>query len=87
MELKDFLLWVVIGVVAGFLAGQAMKGQGFGFFGNLVIGIVGAVIGGWVFGAVGLRSTGFLGHVICAFVGAVLLVWIIGLVTKTKSKS
>ena len=84
MNLTDFLMWVGIGLVAGFLAGQVTKGKGFGLFGNLVVGIVGAVIGGVVFEAVGLAATGLLGRVICAFVGAVVLVWIVGLVSNSK---
>jgi uncharacterized membrane protein YeaQ/YmgE (transglycosylase-associated protein family) len=79
----DFLWFLIIGAVAGFLAGQAMRGGGFGLVGNLVVGIVGAVVGGFAFGALGLSAGGGLvGSLVTATVGAVLLLFIVGLVKK-----
>ena len=81
MELIWFLL---IGAAAGWLAGQFMKGRGFGVLGNIVVGIVGAVLGGFLFGALGVSvDTGLIGSLITAFVGAVVLLSIVGLIKKS----
>ena len=79
MHLLYFLL---IGLFAGFLAGIIMKGRGMGFLGNLVVGVVGAYIGGFLFRIIGLSAYGLLGNIIMATAGAVVLLWIIGLVKK-----
>ncbi len=69
------LLWfLLIGLVAGWLAGQLMKGGGYGLIGDLVLGVVGAFVGGWIFGALGISAGGFIGSLITATVGAVVLV-------------
>lgn len=69
----EFLWFALIGVCAGWLAGQLTKGTGFGLVGNLVVGVIGALLGGFVFQLVGLAATGLLGQLIVATVGAVLL--------------
>ena len=71
--------WIIIGVVAGWLAGKLMRGGGFGFLVNLLVGIAGAVIGGWVFGLLGIATGGIIGSLVTALVGAILLLWIISL--------
>ncbi len=78
------LLWfIVIGIVAGFLAGKMMKGKGFGLLINLLVGIGGALLGGWLFGILGLSfGGGLLGTLITAFLGAVILLFIINLIKK-----
>lgn len=73
------LWWIIIGAVAGWLAGTLMRGGGFGFIVNVLVGIAGAVIGGWVFGLLGIAAGGIIGSLITALVGAVLLLWIISL--------
>jgi uncharacterized membrane protein YeaQ/YmgE (transglycosylase-associated protein family) len=73
------LWWIIIGVIAGWLAGKLMRGGGFGFLINLLVGIVGAVIGGWVFGLLGIATGGIIGSLVTALVGAILLLWIISL--------
>lgn len=70
----EFLWFVLIGLAAGWLAGQLTKGGGFGLVGDLVIGVIGALLGGFLFGIVGLMPTSLLGSLITATVGAVLLV-------------
>ena len=77
-----FVWFLIIGAIAGWLAGQIMKGRGFGLLGNLVIGIVGAFIGGFLFRLVGLAAYGLLGSLIMALVGAIVLLWIVGLMKK-----
>lgn len=73
------LWWIIIGAVAGWLAGTLMRGGGFGFIVNVLVGIAGAVIGGWVFGLLGIAAGGIMGSLVTALVGAVLLLWIISL--------
>jgi|ERR1700691_2526218 uncharacterized membrane protein YeaQ/YmgE (transglycosylase-associated protein family) len=66
--------WILIGLLAGWLAGVVTRGRGFGCLADIVIGLVGAVIGGWVFSKLGITAFGFFGSVAAATVGAVLLV-------------
>jgi len=81
--LGNLLWWCIVGLIAGFLAGKVMKGGGFGVVMDIVIGIVGAMIGGWVFGLVGIfPSGGLIGSVLVAFVGACILLWLIRLIKK-----
>ena len=68
---------IIIGIVAGWLAGKIMRGRGFGLLGDLVIGIVGAVLGGFLFGILGIGSYNLVGSLVVATVGAVLLLYIV----------
>ena len=74
MSLETFLLWVVVGGIAGFLANAVVKG-GYGLGGDVVIGVIGAFIGGWLFHSMRWRAplTGIAGTVVIAFIGAVIL--------------
>lgn len=78
----NIILFLLIGLVAGWLAGKIMKGKGFGLVGNLVVGVVGAFIGGFVFNALDIAFAGIVGSLIAALVGALILLWIIGLIKK-----
>lgn len=78
----SFILFIVIGAAAGWLAGVIMKGKGQGFILNLIIGIVGGFLGGWVFGLLGITALGAAGSFIAAVVGAVILLFIISLIKK-----
>jgi uncharacterized membrane protein YeaQ/YmgE (transglycosylase-associated protein family) len=79
----NLLWWCIVGLIAGFLAGKVMKGGGFGVLMDIVIGIVGAMIGGWVFGLLGIFSNGgLIGSVLVAFVGACILLWLVRLIKK-----
>jgi uncharacterized membrane protein YeaQ/YmgE (transglycosylase-associated protein family) len=71
-----FIAWIITGLIAGWLAGQVMKGGGYGVIVDILLGLVGGVVGGWVFGLVGLHAGGMIGSIVVAFVGAVILVWI-----------
>ena len=72
------LIWtVVIGLIAGWLAGKVMKGRGYGVLMDIVLGIVGGVIGRFVFGLLGLSSWNVIGSIIVSFVGAVILIWLV----------
>jgi uncharacterized membrane protein YeaQ/YmgE (transglycosylase-associated protein family) len=78
-----FLAWIVVGLVAGWLAGQLMKGGGYGVIVDIILGILGGLLGGWIFGLLGIwPGGGMIGSIIVAFVGAVILVWITRLLKK-----
>ena len=77
MEEHGIIIWLVIGAIAGWLAGLLVKGGGYGLIGDIVVGIVGAVIGGWLAGALGIGGVGFIASVITAVIGAVILLIIL----------
>ncbi len=69
------IAWIVVGLIAGWLAGQVMKGGGYGVLVDIILGILGGILGGWVFGLLGIwPGGGVIGAIIVAFVGAVILV-------------
>jgi uncharacterized membrane protein YeaQ/YmgE (transglycosylase-associated protein family) len=74
VETHGIIGWILIGLIAGWLAGTIARGRGFGCITDVVLGLVGAVIGGWIFSSVGIATFGFLGSLAAATVGAVLLV-------------
>lgn len=78
MDLTGLITFLIIGAIAGWLAGIIMKGGGFGLLANMVIGVLGAVVGGVVFGLLGIAAVGFIGSIVTATVGAILLLFIIG---------
>ena len=82
MTTQSLIVFLVIGIVAGWLAGKIMKGGGFGLVGDLVVGVVGAFLGGWVFGLLGITAYGLLGSLVTALVGALLLLFLVRLVKK-----
>ncbi|MGD2119457.1 MAG: GlsB/YeaQ/YmgE family stress response membrane protein [Chromatiales bacterium] len=82
MDGTGLIAYLLIGAIAGWLAGKILKGRGFGLLGNMVVGIVGAVIGGFVFSVLGIAAGGWLGSIVTATVGAVLLLYLIGLIKK-----
>jgi len=77
-----FIWFILLGALAGWLAGQITKGAGFGLLGNIVVGILGAVIGGWLAGALGIWSSSLLGELLIATLGAVALLFLISLLKK-----
>ena len=83
MDLQSFIIWIIVGAIAGWLAGMVVKGGGFGLIGDIVVGIVGAVIAGWLLPQLGIViGSGFVAAVIDAFIGAVILLVIIKLVKR-----
>lgn len=78
----SLLGWIVIGIIAGWLTGKLMRGAGYGILMDLILGLIGAVIGGWIFGLLGIFSYGFLGSLAAATVGAIVLVAIARLFTR-----
>ncbi len=83
MEAQSLIVWLVVGAIAGWLAGMVVKGGGFGLIGDIIVGIVGAVIAGWLLPQIGIViGGGLIGAVINAFIGAVILLVIIRLVKR-----
>lgn len=80
----SLLYFALIGIVAGWLGGRIMKGRGFGLIGNLIVGVVGAIIGGWALGELGFRSSGLISSLITATLGSVILLFIVGLISKNR---
>jgi uncharacterized membrane protein YeaQ/YmgE (transglycosylase-associated protein family) len=79
----EFVWFILIGICAGWLAGQIMKGGGFGVAGDLVVGVIGALLGGWLFGLLGLSvGGGLIGALITATVGAIVLLLLLRLVRR-----
>ena len=77
------IAWLVIGAIAGWLAGQVVKGGGFGLIVDIIVGIVGAVIGGLLAGVLGISTGGgIIGSIIVAFIGAVILLFILRLIKR-----
>ncbi len=78
LEPGGILAWLIVGAVAGWLAGQFMKGGGYGVVGDIVMGILGAFVGGFIASALGLGgSMGIIGTTVVAFIGAVILIAVI----------
>jgi uncharacterized membrane protein YeaQ/YmgE (transglycosylase-associated protein family) len=72
----NLFYFVIVGLIAGWLAGQAMRGGGYGVVVDIVLGVLGGVVGGWIFGMLGIwPGGGIIGAIIVAFFGAVVLVW------------
>ena len=79
----NFLEWIVVGLIAGWLAGQVMKGGGYGVLVDIILGILGGILGGWIFGLLGIGSgSGIIGSLVVAFIGAVILVGITRLIKR-----
>ncbi len=69
------LAWIIVGLIAGWLAGKVMKGGGYGILVDIILGILGGILGGWLFGLLGIwQGRGLIGSIIVAFIGAVILV-------------
>ena len=80
---QNLIIFLFIGIVAGWLAGKLMRGGGFGLLGDLVVGVVGAFVGAWLFSALGVgMGGGVLGSIIVATIGAVVLLFLIRLIKR-----
>jgi uncharacterized membrane protein YeaQ/YmgE (transglycosylase-associated protein family) len=79
----SFIYFIIIGGIAGWLAGKIMKGGGFGLVMNIVLGIIGSVVGGWVFSFLGISTgDGTTGSLVTALVGAVIVLYVARLIKK-----
>lgn len=82
------IAWIIIGIIAGFLTGKIMKGSGYGAFMDMIVGLVGALIGGFISSHLGMGSTGehgMIGSIVIAVIGAIILTWIVRLVTGKRT--
>ncbi|MBK8426989.1 MAG: GlsB/YeaQ/YmgE family stress response membrane protein [Lewinellaceae bacterium] len=83
MELNSLIFTLIIGAASGWLAGLIRQGYGFGLLGNIVVGILGAFIGSWLFRQMGVSiGAGLVNHIITAVIGALVLLFLIGLFRK-----
>ena len=82
MTLQSFVIFLIIGALAGWLSGLIAKGEGFGLLGNMIVGIIGAFIGGFCFRLVGIVAYGFIGQLIFAVLGALLFLWLLRFIRK-----
>jgi uncharacterized membrane protein YeaQ/YmgE (transglycosylase-associated protein family) len=78
----NILIWIITGIIAGWLAGLIVKGRGFGLLGDLIIGLIGGLLGGWLFSFFGISASGWIGQIVVAAVGGVVLVLIIRLIRR-----
>lgn len=84
MNAQQLIIFLVIGGVAGWLAGIILKGGGLGLVGNVIVGVLGAVLGGWLFKLLKISIGGeWLGPIVTATVGAIVLLFVIGMIKKT----
>jgi len=77
-----FLWFIIIGAVAGWLAGTLVKGGGFGLLGDIVVGILGGIVGGWLAGALGIGADGLIGSLLIATGGAIVLILIVRMIKR-----
>ena len=82
MDLTGLLVAMLVGAVCGFLAGQLVKGHGFGVLGNIIVGVLGALLFGALFGSLNLLSSPILNEIVGGTIGAVILLFLIGLFKK-----
>lgn len=80
----EYLWFALIGLAAGWLAGQFFKGSGFGLLGNLIVGLIGALLGGFLFSLLGISAAGLAGSLVTATVGAVALLYLLRFVAKQQ---
>ena len=78
----EFLWFILVGIAAGWLAGQILKGGGYGLVGDLIVGVIGALLGGWLFGLAGIAAGGLIGQLVVATIGAIVLILLLRLIKK-----
>ena len=83
MSLESLIWFLLIGLIAGWLAGKVMRGGGYGVVGDMIVGVIGALIGGWLFSRLGIGiGGGLIGAIIVAFVGACLLIFLLRIIRR-----
>jgi len=84
ISLESLIWWLIVGLIAGFLASVVMRGGGYGIVGDIVVGLIGAFIGGWLFSLLGVSSGGsLLGSIIVAFIGACILIFLLRVFSRS----
>ena len=88
MAFSTIIWWLIVGLIAGFLASMVMRGGGYGIVGDIIAGIIGGFIGGWLFGLLGISAGGgLIGSIIVAFVGACILIAILRLISGSSRRA
>ena len=82
MDIKGLLIFLAIGAVAGWVAGMLLKGRSYGLVGNIIVGVIGAILGGYMFDWLDISTGGIAGSIVTATVGAIALVLIVGFLRK-----
>lgn len=82
----EFMRFLLVGLLSGWIVGRASRGEGYGLFGNLFVGAIGSVVGGYLFGFLGLSAQGILGSLIMAVVGALTFLFLLRLIKPAKKK-
>jgi uncharacterized membrane protein YeaQ/YmgE (transglycosylase-associated protein family) len=82
VSLLHLVFFLIIGAIAGWIAGVITKGSGFGVVGNILVGIVGAFLGGFCFGLLGIAAFSLIGQLIFAVLGALLFIWLLSFIRK-----
>jgi uncharacterized membrane protein YeaQ/YmgE (transglycosylase-associated protein family) len=84
LDVQSLIIWLVIGAIAGWLAGQIMGGGGFGLIGNIIVGIIGAAVAGWLFPYLGFNLVGnaMIGAIINALIGSIIVLFVVSLLRR-----
>ena len=82
MNITSLIIFLAVGAIAGWLAGLIIQGRGLGLIGDIIVGVIGAVLGGYIFGFFGITTGGLLGTIVMATIGAVVLLYLISLVKR-----
>lgn len=82
MDLQSLILFLIIGLIAGWLASRIMRGGSLGLVGDLIVGVVGAILGGWLFNLLGITVGGIFGSLVTALVGAIVLLYLLHLIKR-----
>jgi uncharacterized membrane protein YeaQ/YmgE (transglycosylase-associated protein family) len=85
LEPGGLIAWLVVGLIAGWLAGQVMKGGGYGLIGDIVVGLIGALVGGFLFGLIVTTAEGFWGSILIAFLGACVAIAVFRFVSRERT--
>lgn len=86
VETISFISWLLVGAIAGWLAGLVLKAGGLGLIGDMIVGLLGAVIGGFLFGQASSGQYGFVGSTVVAFIGACILIGVVRFVTPKRTQ-
>ena len=85
LEPGGIIAWLIVGLIAGFLAGKVMKGSGYGIIGDIIVGLIGAFLGGLLFGSLVNAEYALIGSIVVAFIGACLLIVLVRFIAPGRS--
>ena len=86
ISLSTVIWWLIVGLIAGFLASVVMRGGGYGIVGDIIVGLIGAFIGGWLFSLLGIGAGGLIGSIVVAFIGACILIFLLRLISRGSGR-